>query len=48
MEPTSIVLPNSLQNAAVLTVLLAFAGYLVTFFITQMMARRADRRKARM
>ncbi|HLI03472.1 MAG TPA: hypothetical protein VKU93_04290 [Terracidiphilus sp.] len=45
MEPTSIVLPNSLQNAAVLTVVLAFGGYLVTFFITQMMARRADRLK---
>jgi len=43
MEPTSMVLPNSLQNAAVLTVLLAFGGYLVTFFITQMMTRRSDR-----
>lgn len=45
MEPTSMVLPNSLQNAAVLTVLLAFGGYLVTFFITQMMTRRSDRLK---
>jgi hypothetical protein len=42
MDPSSIVLPNSLQNAAVLTVVLAFAGYLVTFMISRMMARRAD------
>ncbi len=42
MDPTTILLPNSLQNAAVLTVVLAFAGYLVTFLITRMMARRAD------
>ncbi len=42
MDPLSIVLPSSLQNAAVLTVVLAFAGYLVTFMITRMMARRAD------
>ena len=45
MDPSSIVLPNSLQNAAVLTVVLAFAGYLVTFMFTRMMARRADRLK---
>lgn len=45
MDPSSIVLPNSLQNAAVLTVVLAFAGYLMTFMITRMMARRADRLK---
>lgn len=43
MEPISITLPNSLQNAAVLTIVLAFAGYLITFWITRMMARRADR-----
>jgi len=43
MDPTSIVLPNSMQNAAVLTIFLAFFGYLVTFIITRMMARRADR-----
>jgi hypothetical protein len=45
MDPSSIVLPNSLQNAAVLTVMLAFVGYLMTFMITHMMARRADRLK---
>ena len=42
MDPSSILLPNSLQNAAVLTIILAFAGYLVTFMSTRMMARRAD------
>ena len=43
MDPSSIVLPGSLQNAAVLTIVLAFAGYLVTFHFTRMMARRSDR-----
>ncbi len=42
MDPSSVVLSGSLQNAAVLTVLLAFAGYLITFWITRFMARRAD------
>ena len=35
-------LSGTLQNAAVLTIILAFAGYLVTFLSTRMMARRAD------
>ncbi len=43
MDPSSIVLPSSLQNAAVLTIVLAFAGYLLTFWGTRIMARRADR-----
>ena len=43
MDPSSILLPSSLQNAAVLTIVLAFAGYLVTFSFTRMMARRSDR-----
>ena len=43
MDPSSIVLPSELQNAAVLTIVLAFAGYLVTFSFTRMMARRSDR-----
>ena len=43
MDFSSIVLPSSLQNAAVLTIVLAFAGYLVTFLSTRMMALRADR-----
>ena len=43
MDATSFIVPSSLQNAAVLTIMLAFAGYLVTFMGTRMMARRADR-----
>jgi len=43
MEDASIFIPGSLQNAAVLTIILAFAGYLMTFLSTRMMARRADR-----
>jgi hypothetical protein len=42
MDPSSILFPSSLQNAAVLTVVLAFAGYLVTFLSTRMLARRTD------
>jgi hypothetical protein len=35
---------NSLiQNAAVLTIILAFAGYLVTFFSSRVLARRQDK-----
>jgi len=45
MDPESLFLPNSLQSAAILTIVLAFAGYLVTFMSTRMMARRADRLK---
>lgn len=36
-------LPNTMQNAAVITIVLAFAGYLVTFMINRMMVRRSDR-----
>ncbi len=43
MDPSSLLPANSLQNAAVLTIVLAFAGYLVTFWSNRMMARRADR-----
>lgn len=35
-------LPYSLQNAAILTIVLAFVGYLVTYLINRMMQRRAD------
>jgi hypothetical protein len=45
MDPSSITLTGSTQNAVLLTVVLAFAGYLVTFMFTRMMARRADRLK---
>ena len=34
---------SSMQNAAVLTIVLAFVGYLVTFLINRIMARRSDR-----
>lgn len=42
MDASAILLPSTLQNAAVLTVILAFAGYLVTYLSTRMMTRRAD------
>ncbi len=45
MDLSSISLPNSLQNGFALTIILAFAGYLVTFMFTRMMARRSDRLK---
>ena len=45
MDPSTFLLSNSLQNAAILTIVLAFVGYLVTFLSTRMMARRADRLK---
>jgi hypothetical protein len=43
MDPTSILLPNSLQNAAILTVILAFIGYLATFLSARMLERRRDK-----
>lgn len=45
MDPSSMVFTNSMQSAWVLTILLAFAGYLITFWITRAMARRSDRLK---
>ena len=45
MDFSSITQPNSLQSGFALTIILAFAGYLVTFMFTRMMARRADRLK---
>ena len=42
MDPTAILFPSTLQSAAMLTIVLAFAGYFVTFLSTRMMARRAD------
>jgi hypothetical protein len=42
MDPSSFLLPNSLQGAAALTVALAFAGYLVTVFSSRLLSRRAD------
>jgi hypothetical protein len=43
MDLSSILLPNSLQNAAVLTVILAFIGYLATFMSARMLERRRDK-----
>jgi hypothetical protein len=45
MEPIPISIATSLQNAAVLTIILAFVGYLVTFLGSRVLARRADRLK---
>jgi hypothetical protein len=43
MDFSTIFLPSSLQNAAVLTVVLAFAGYMATFLSARMLARRRDK-----
>ncbi|MGD0731511.1 MAG: hypothetical protein ABR956_09610 [Terracidiphilus sp.] len=43
MDPSSFLLPNSLQGAAALTVILAFAGYLTTFMSARILARRKDK-----
>lgn len=45
MDPSTITTPSSLEMAASLTIGLAFVGYLMTFMITRMMARRADHLK---
>ncbi len=42
-DPSSLSLTGQMQNAAVLTIVLAFAGYLVTFMSTRMLARRQDK-----
>jgi hypothetical protein len=44
-DPITLLIPNNIQTAAVLTIILAFGSYLVTFLSTRMMARRADRLK---
>ena len=41
--PSSLSLTSLVQNAAMLTIVLAFAGYLVTFMSTRMLARRQDK-----
>jgi hypothetical protein len=45
MDPLSFYFPNTIQGAATLTIVLAFAGYLITFFSSRLMARRADQLK---
>lgn len=43
MTETSNTILGFLQNAATLTIILAFLGYLFTFFVARMMARRRDK-----
>jgi len=43
MDLSALTLPSLLNSAAILTVILAFTGYLVTFINARMMARRRDR-----
>ncbi len=43
MDLLSYSVPTVLQNAAILTILLAFAGYLMTFLSARMLARRRDK-----
>lgn len=43
MDFTTFTVPTVLQNAAILTIVLAFAGYLVTFLSARMLARRRDK-----
>ena len=40
MDFSSIFVPNSVQHAVVLTILLAFSGYLITYLGNRMMTRR--------
>jgi hypothetical protein len=42
MDISSFSNPNLLQNAAILTIVLAFIGYLATFLSARMLARRKD------
>jgi hypothetical protein len=41
MDATPILNPNSMQGAAILTIILAFAGYLITFLTSRVSGRRA-------
>jgi hypothetical protein len=45
MDLPSFSVPTVLQNAAILTIVLAFAGYLVTFLSARMLVRRRDKLK---
>ena len=42
MDVSDFSTPNLLQNAAILTIILAFIGYLTTFLSARMLARRKD------
>jgi hypothetical protein len=43
MDASSTLNPNSMQGAAILTIILAFAGYLITFLTSRVSGRRAAR-----
>src|ERR1035441_10636608 len=43
MNPTSILIPSSMQDAAILTIVLAFAGYLITFLTSRVSDRKSTR-----
>jgi hypothetical protein len=43
MDPSTFLLSNSLQTTVILTVVLAFAGYLTTFMSARILARRKDK-----
>ncbi|MDE3187956.1 MAG: hypothetical protein KGM96_10600 [Acidobacteriota bacterium] len=43
MDLSGLIQPSLLHSAAILTVILAFAGYLVTFLSARMLARRRDK-----
>jgi hypothetical protein len=43
MDPTLFSVSGSWQNATILTVILAFAGYMATFMSARMLARRRDK-----
>ncbi|HEV2484770.1 MAG TPA: hypothetical protein VGT08_04485 [Terracidiphilus sp.] len=43
MDPSTTLNPNSMQGAAILTIILAFAGYLITFLTSRVSGRRAAR-----
>jgi len=43
MDFSEISVPTILQNAAILTILVAFAGYAITFLSAHMLARRRDK-----
>lgn len=43
VEGSTIFVPGSLQSAAILTIILAFAGYMTTFLSARMLAQRRDK-----
>jgi hypothetical protein len=45
MDFSALSVPTILQNAAILTIIVAFAGYAITFLSAHMLARRRDKLK---